>query len=206
MTNLVTGGHPRSDSSNSFRASLLFAPTDRFRNTTVFDGFTGHGLGGGFTPVAVNPAVALPAPLVAAELAAFQAQRARSVYVVAEDRDYPSHVSNYGLTNSSVLEVGDLTIRNIANYRIVKSSDIQGSGLPRLLGVPALVIFNDRTSVHQVSEELQFLGKALDNRLEYQAGLYYFREHGSAVGGASTLSNARSNNGRAVTHASKSVF
>jgi len=186
MHNVVTNTDIRSDYSNSYRASLLFEPTNYFHNTLIFDGFNGHGLGGGFTPVAVNPELALPVPfnaaLIAGELAALKAQQARSVYDVAEDQNYPFSDSNYGLTNTSALETGGLTFKNIFNWRRVKSSDVQGSGLPPILGLDILEVINNDTDVHQITDEIQVLGSALDNHIDYQAGFYYFREHGESVG------------------------
>jgi len=43
MDNIVTGGHPRSDHSDSFRASLLLQPTDQIRNTLILDSYAAMG-------------------------------------------------------------------------------------------------------------------------------------------------------------------
>jgi iron complex outermembrane receptor protein len=210
MENVVTDTDIRSDYSNSYRVSLLVKPTDYIRNTLIFDAFDGHGLGGGFTPVAVNPALHLPIPfnaaLVAAELAALKAQQARSVYDVAEDHNYPYNASNYGLTDTSVFETGGLTFKNIFNWRRVKTTDTQGSGLPPLLGLDILAVLNADTDVHQITDEIQVLGSALDKRIEYQAGFYYFREHGESLGGVSSFSSPFSQATNVVTNESKSIY
>ncbi len=210
MTNLITGSHPRNDHSDSFRASLLLQPTDQLRNTLVFDSFRGHGLGGGFTPVAVNPALALPVPfnkaLVAGELAVVNAQKARSVHVVAEDQDFPHAASNYGVTNTTSLLLGDATVKNIFNYREVKTADVNGSGLPKIVGLSLLEVRNVQTHVHQTSDELQAVGKTMGDRLEYQVGLYYFTESGSTAGGISSFSSPYSQQLESVTNDSKSIY
>lgn len=210
MDNVVTGGHPRSDHSDSFRASLLLQPTDQLRNTLILDSYRGHGLGGGFTPVAVNPALVLPAPftaaLIAGERAVLTAQQGRSVHSVAEDQDYPYRASNYGATNTTSLDLGDLTLKNILNYRKVKTVDIQGSGLPKIIGLAILNVKNNGASVHQASDEFQAIGKTLDGRLEYQLGLYYFKESGNSDGGVSSFSSPYSHQFNSVTNESKSVY
>lgn len=210
MTNVVTGGHPRSDHSDSFRASLLLQPTDELRNTLVLDSYRGHGLGGGFTPVAVNPALVLPAPfaaaLIAGERAVLTAQQGRSVHDVAEDQDYPYRASNFGATNTTSLDLGDLTVKNILNYRKVKTYDINGSGLPKIAGLAVLNVINNSTSVHQTSDELQAIGKTLGGRLEYQVGLYYFKESGTSDGGVSSFSSPFSHQVNSAINESKSVY
>jgi iron complex outermembrane receptor protein len=210
MFNVVTNTNIRSNYSNSYRASLLFQPTNDFHDTLVFDGFDGHGLGGGFTPVAVNPNLALPVPfnaaLVKGELAALQAQQARTVYQVAETQNFPYSDSNYGITNTSVFATGALTFKNIFSWRDVKSADVQGSGLPKLLGFDILRVLNADTHVQQTTDELQVLGNALDRKIEYQAGVYYFREFGHSLGGVSTFSSPYSQAINVATNESESVY
>lgn len=200
--NLFTGNTLRSEHSDSFRASLLFAPTDNFKNTTVIDTFKGHGNGGGLVPVAENPAVNIPGlNPYALRLAALQRQQARSSYSVEEDQDSPAHSSNYGFTNTSALEAGGATFKNIVNARQVVSWDIVDDGLP------VKVAFQDfRLKARQYSEEFQILGNALDHRLEYIAGAYYFWEHGQSTSSTVVLGSPTPANYSTAVNKSKSVF
>jgi len=146
------------------------------------------------------------AALIAGERAALTAQQGRSVHVVAEDQDYPYKASNYGATNTTSFDLGDVTVKNIFNYRKVKTSDINGSGLPKIAGLAILEVLNASTSVHQTSDELQALGQALDGQLEYQVGLYYFKEHGDGLGGISSFSSPYSQAVSSVTNESESIY
>ncbi len=70
-------------------------------------------------------------------------------------------------------DFGAVTLRSITGY--VKtddffSTDFSGNGL---------VNGGNKANVNQYSEELQLLGKALDDRLSYLAGLYFFKEEGT---------------------------
>ena len=201
VLNVVTGNYVRSDDSNSGRASLLIKPTDDFSNLLILDAYSGHGTGGGSVPVAVNTAAPLPPAVIAAELAALQQQQARSVHVVAEDHDVRNSAYNYGVTNTSSLEYGDLKIKNIFNWRTIQAVDGGTSGFPF-----NIFQLRDNTAVRQVSEELQVLGKALDDKLDYITGLYYFREHGQESYGASVFGGGYPNLTDVVTNVSKSIF
>ena len=53
------------------------------------------------------------------------------------------------------------------------------SGINCVLAVPIQGM--NYTKQHQISEELDLLGKALDNKLEYIIGGYYFRESGDSI-------------------------
>ena len=84
---------------------------------------------------------------------------------------------------SATLEFGlsnDLTIKSITGFRKLENLlylDADGGVLappPSIMG--RFHLFQDQKQ-HQVSQELQALGKLVDGRLRYVAGLYYFREN-----------------------------
>lgn len=71
----------------------------------------------------------------------------------------------------------DLEVRSITAYRELDSFLYQDY-LTGRFGPVASLITRDTLNQEQWSQEFQFLGTALDERLNYVAGIYYFREDG----------------------------
>lgn len=68
----------------------------------------------------------------------------------------------------------DLTLKSITGYRQIKwniGTDVDGTP-------ETLLEITDAQHQWQVSQEFQILGKALNNKLNYVGGLYYFEESG----------------------------
>jgi iron complex outermembrane recepter protein len=82
----------------------------------------------------------------------------------------------YGFALTPVYEINDdLTLKSITAYREITwtiGTSLQGSPGDGIQSV------SDKQHQWQVSEEVQLLGKAFDNRLNYVGGLYYFNEAG----------------------------
>ena len=91
--------------------------------------------------------------------------------------DLPLSTSNFeghGLTLS--WDVNDaLTIKSLTGYRKLYFHGYQD--FAEAQGYP--YASNDLYKTHQFSQELQFIGDALDGRVNYVGGLYYFEEGGS---------------------------
>lgn len=202
IRNLTTGALLHDDHSDSFRASLLVVPTENIRNTIIVDYYKGHRFGGGFTPEVLNPAVDTTVNPYAGRLAVFNRARLRSIYVVEETTNSPTSSSNLGVTNTTELMLGEnLSLKNIFNYRRVRSDDSTDDAFPQDFNrVRSLV------RAHQYSEELQLIGSALDSRLNFIAGAYYFREEGRQRGLVSTLGGAARITDGDATSISKSLF
>lgn len=85
-------------------------------------------------------------------------------------------VENYGFANKTTVELADnLQLKNVFGYRKIKQAilnDLDGTPAP-------LITAQQGKDIQVISEELQLSGKALDNRLDFVTGLYYFREKGS---------------------------
>jgi iron complex outermembrane receptor protein len=79
-----------------------------------------------------------------------------------------------------------LTIKSITGYRKLANFTYQDYLTDSLIPQRPLFITEFDSKQHQFSEELQASGDALDSRLEYVAGLYYFSE--KANSGDSTAS------------------
>jgi iron complex outermembrane recepter protein len=86
-----------------------------------------------------------------------------------------SNLENWGITNRTVLTINDnLQLKNIFGYRKIDFTRLQD-----LDGVETFFINSIQdTHVEQYSEELQLQGSAFDERLNFTAGAYYFRESG----------------------------
>lgn len=84
-------------------------------------------------------------------------------------------IKNWGVTNKTTIPLGDeLTLKNVFGYRKIEFdalTDLDGLAAP-LIGS---IQFKD---IDEISEELQLAGKALDGRLDFVTGLYYFQEKG----------------------------
>lgn len=94
-------------------------------------------------------------------------------YKTASTAPLRSELKMYGSTlTASWNPIEDLTLRSISAYRRTKPFSMRdGDNTPQLV----LATIN-RDDLKQFSQELQFLGDAIDDRLHWQMGLYYFRE------------------------------
>ncbi len=84
----------------------------------------------------------------------------------------------YGHALTLALDFDSLTIKSITAYRNLKwadSIDLDGSPLP-------VALTQRNTTFHSWSQELQATGKALDSRLNYVAGLFYYKEKAETLG------------------------
>jgi iron complex outermembrane receptor protein len=84
-------------------------------------------------------------------------------------------IKNWGVTNKTVVSLNDsLTLKNVFGYR-----KIEFDSLVDLDGIPApLINSNQFKDIDEISEELQLSGSAMDGKLDFVTGLYYFREKG----------------------------
>lgn len=84
----------------------------------------------------------------------------------------------YGHALTLALDLGDATIKSITSYRNLKwsdSLDLDGSPLP-------VALTQRDTSFHSWSQELQITGQALDSKLSYVAGVFYYKEKAETLG------------------------
>lgn len=79
----------------------------------------------------------------------------------------------FGHALTLTLPLGDATLKSITSYRWMHwqdSLDLDGSPLP-------VALTARDTRFHSFSQELQLTGKALDSKLNYVAGLFYYSEY-----------------------------
>jgi len=78
----------------------------------------------------------------------------------------------------------NLTIKSLTGYRKLYWQAYQDYAEAfdigtETFGIPNSYRTDDYVNDHQFSQEIQFIGSALDNQIKYVAGLYYFEEGGS---------------------------
>jgi len=186
------------------RVSLLAEPTDGLSNLTVVDYYRQRGRSNivfaGLFPGAPTPVYALPAATLSAiglggllnptfhcgtspscdiDLAATQAARKRRGE--AYTNMPPDGLTTiFGLSNTTTLDLSDdARLKNIFAYRTTKddsNTDIDGSAL-------AIIDVVDRVRLQQITEELQLSGDALDRRLKYVLGGFYYQTKPNGIGG-----------------------
>ncbi|MET0659738.1 MAG: TonB-dependent receptor plug domain-containing protein, partial [Steroidobacteraceae bacterium] len=160
----------------SFRASLLWRPTENIESTTI--GFVTESDGTGymlktteFYPTGVNAALRpAVAPLIEQGVVL---NRSLGFHEVASDQYVPTESDVHSIQNTTTFDLGSITLKNLIGYR--KIEDVNGSldsdgTMFDLLTAPSDMKAN------QFSEELQALGKV--GSLDYLVGLYYFSEEG----------------------------
>lgn len=93
-------------------------------------------------------------------------------------------LENFGLLNNTAIDFGGVTVKNIFAYRKMKHFNEDSATFPFGSPTPTTSLAAGGTAFQQnkqsqVSEELQFQGKAFDQRLNWVTGLFYMREWGS---------------------------
>jgi iron complex outermembrane recepter protein len=89
-----------------------------------------------------------------------------------------SELTNRGITVNGEFDLSDdISLKSISAYRDSRwLSGLDGDGSPLNMST-----YSFNQSQHQFSQELQLIGGALDDRLTYVVGAYYFKESGSLV-------------------------
>ncbi|QGZ96136.1 TonB-dependent receptor [Terricaulis silvestris] len=167
-TNVLTGEKLDNQNAYSWRLSALWRPTTTFETLFIYSAFED-----------INNGVAqrLTATRLASQaddLARAQALDFHEFESNLDPRFAKAQSSNLG--NITTIDLSStLTFKNIVGYRSVSahtSEDTDGS---------SEAIFESfyELDADQFSEEAQLLGRALDNRLDWIVGAYYFQEDGN---------------------------
>ena len=190
---------------DSFRISALIAPSDSIESLTIFDWYKSkeHGTASFLTSISTPSAISnyeglrragiistnIPAQFAAAQ-ALFQQHRFSLDTGAGEGGNLDAlggpyeNIKNWGITNKTTWKLNDnLTLKNIFGYRKQRRDQVQDYD-----GIPAFIITPYQFArTKNISEELQLQGKALDNRLDFIVGAYYFEEKGIDGSLANTL-------------------
>jgi iron complex outermembrane receptor protein len=174
FTRDITTGVDLDDAhSETWRVGVLFTPTDNLKNTLFVSGFTAleHGTAQILTGNDPSGLQALAFPVTQAYL---RQQQSLPFHTTLDGPIEPDTANTVTLSNTTEWTLGDVTLKNILGYRRVTA----GSGFD-YDGTP-INIFQSSTNINskQYSDEFQVLGNAIDHRLDWIGGLYWFREYG----------------------------
>ncbi len=174
----------------AFRGSIVWDITDNLENYTIIKYNTSSNNGSPYSVPYCNPTAQPFGSFCSADLAARDAIGGNGFYDVAStvEKSYSDQELAQAI-NTTTWEVSDnLTIKNIISYAeqtIEQQYSIYGTDWnlsalsPALAPLPVTFQFlggNDNMPIADSStlvEELQFQGTALEQRLTWQAGLYY---------------------------------
>ena len=192
------GGDLDDRHNDAFRGSLLLEPVDGLKNVTVFDYYKAkeNGTGTINNGVYPNPAVAgggnartaANAPYFDCGVSgcdvdiALAEQRAAGVRDVSTSIAPRSNRTFWGIANTTTLDVGAVTFKNIFGYRSSKIDavrDMDGTYLE-------LNESQSDTNVEQYSNEFQIMGKLFDDRLDWIVGAFYLKSDPTGVNGGVT--------------------
>ncbi|MEO5641124.1 MAG: TonB-dependent receptor [Sphingomicrobium sp.] len=198
VQNLTTGHDTDDERTDSARLSLLWKPSAQLSSYFVGNYFHENDEGGGFIITQLRPGSA--SDNTPGVRAAFLRQRARDIHVIENSQQPFARIKSWSVSNTTTLALGDVTLKNIAGYRKVDSDvGFDFDGTPS-----TLFESRNRLVATQWTEELQASGRGLGDKLNYIAGLYYFREHGRDVQN-SVLFGSRRNDGEG-TNTSYSAY
>lgn len=192
----LSGGPDLDDRhSDSYRASLLWRPTDFIENFTMVDvtkvdeAGTGAVVFGNFgTGSLTAPALApfffsgVPGSDLNYEIARHRQEGART----ARPGLTPiSKADAWGFMNDTKVELGDVTVRNIFGYRRNETTsvfDVDGTPLRINARQNAFGAY-PQINLEQYSNELQISGELFNDRLSYIAGIFVLDERPAGVTG-----------------------
>jgi iron complex outermembrane recepter protein len=160
----------------AFRASLVLRPTDDFENYTIFSSLYRDENGPGSSITAIDPKGEFAQAYGAAASAYLVAQLARGPRETELNSPQIDKEWDYGVIDVARLDLTDaFFIKNIAAYQVDKNS----ANLTDFDGTPFVLqdLYTPKNepwaaASQQYSEELQFNGKALDDKLTFTLGGY----------------------------------
>lgn len=188
FTRNVSTGHRQDDlHMDALRGSILFEPTDWIKNTLVIDYTRIENHAQAYFPVVVlNPALQ---PLV-------DSLRGLGRRVAMSSVDPFDNETFWGISNTTALDFGAVSLKNIFGYRYTKVDNLQNAvGLPAAplpnLGLGALGVIpgqlgtlittRNKSVSEQFSDELQLSGSLLDDRLTWLVGGFYLKARPAGV-------------------------
>lgn len=210
--NLVDGRDLDAEDSWAGRLGVLWNPSESLEVYTVFQKTHFDAAASGWRLLAVNPAGAYGAfPAAIAQLQQTLATLQNSDWhTVADDSAIVEQSDTWSLSSTITWEIGGVTLKNIAGYREVETfARFDYDGSPATVtgaGTGTVSLFNSQNTLNgdQWSEEFQILGTALDDRLDWIVGAFWFKEE-NYDDQRSDLFGRRANIGTG-TNESRSIF
>jgi iron complex outermembrane receptor protein len=185
----------------AWRGSLRFALSDQLTSTFFADGFSSDTSGPASVLSAVNPALSIGRLFAPA----LRDQQNSDFYTTRSNvRGSFEEADVFGISNTTTYDLSDsLTIKNVLGYRQIDSElryDLDGTDSALFSFLPNDGMYDQ----HQISEELQLLGS--HDRLNWVAGLFYFREEGTEFSRPALNGNPLPLRNTDLTNESQSVF
>lgn len=183
--NLYDGGKLDDEDSKNFRLSALWTPKENLEIFTTFQQFKLDNAGQSWRILQVNPAGAIAGAFPATfqtHLQDFQTLQGKDWHTVINDADMREKVDTWNISNSISWDISDITLKSIIGYRKVKTDigfDYDGSNATFFTPAAGVVsVFNSENEIDgdQFSVELQALGQAINDRLDWIVGAFYFEE------------------------------
>jgi iron complex outermembrane recepter protein len=199
-SNPASDPEPGSEDTDAFRLAALWDITDTFSARYSFDRTDGESVSPinqlGFVDANTDPNVAtidlgdfsFYSGNPFADMAEIATDRKRLDRFDVDNQEAEEYeINGHNITLSWL--VGDVEIKSISAYRDYESSvpalDNDGGSWLKFRGGEASTAHVFHTSGEkeqdQFSQEFQFLGTALDDRLDYVVGVYYFEEEGNEI-------------------------
>jgi len=202
---VTTGRRYDNQNYNTFRVSALLKPFEGLESLTIYDWYKSneHGTASFLTSIKLPSVITnyenfrkfglidanIPAQFAAAQQL-FAQKRFSLDMGAGEGGNLDAlgapfeKIKNWGVTNKTSWELSDnITLKNIMGYRKEKRSQVQDYD-----GIPAFFITPLQFAhTRNISEEFQIQGKALDKKLDFIVGTYYFEEKGLDGSLANTL-------------------
>jgi iron complex outermembrane receptor protein len=200
------------DDAWSIRVGALWTPTDSIESYTVFEKSKRDQASSGWRLYAVNPTgayAAFPGVVEALQVTLTRLE-ARDWHTVENDQVALEQSDTWSLSNNTTFEYGNLIFKNILGYREVETFgrfDYDGSAVQVTgSGTGSVSLFNSQNILDgdQWSDEFQVLGQAFDDRLDWIAGAFWFKED-NYDDQRSDLFGRRANVGTGINE-SKSLF
>jgi iron complex outermembrane recepter protein len=193
--NITTGQNQDNVNTHAVRVTVLAQPTSRVKNVTVLDYTQFDTHASAYFPFQVADPAATPALAAAvADISAFGKR------TVATTGPWPFDNDVYwGASNTSTVNFGSVTFKNIFGYRNARIHYAQNSDglatapLPELgpqldaigfaAGQPGVLLktVENQTHLEQFSDEIQFSGDALQKSLSWLVGAFYLDERPTGV-------------------------
>ena len=167
------------------RVSAIMKPTDDVQNYLLFNSVYDHNNGTSAELTGVNPTgpayAIFGAPLLK-DLALQQSLGPRETFMTP---DSIYKIWNWGIVDTATWNIADnLTLKNIfgyQEYKQVSRLDVGGTNLPVLYyldaGQAGGVLDRNSPALSSYTEELQFSGKTLGDKLQWVAGAYLEFDH-----------------------------
>ncbi|MEA3300961.1 MAG: TonB-dependent receptor [Pseudomonadota bacterium] len=221
--NIGVGGDLDAVNTNIFRASLLVEPTDYLTNTTIFDHYKSENDGVGVVLKDVFPGNSFPGGtlislfgLQAAAEEQLALTKQRGPFVNDPSFDQYENNERNSLINRTEVDMGAFQVINIFGYRhtdLNYAINVDAMPTVKAFGfLPVNFIKADKyDQSEQYSNELQFKGTALDDKLDWLVGAFWLKNEpigyqGNSVAFAVELIGASPAAYTFVTEESQAVF